>query len=58
MSNEQGEKLACEAEVDVKDLIQFGFGLKNAKEAFKIVVKMKEDEICERLDNLKFKQSV
>lgn len=58
MSNAQGEKLACEAEVDVADLIQFGFGLKKAKDAFKVTVKIKEDEICERLDGLKFKQSV
>ncbi len=58
MSNAQGEKLACEAEVDVADLIQFGFGLKKAKEAFKVTVSIKEDEICERLDSLSFKQSV
>ncbi len=58
MSNEQGEKLACEASVDVADLIQFGFGLKEAKDAFKITVKMKEEEILNRLGELKFKQSV
>ncbi|MCR4648749.1 MAG: GNAT family N-acetyltransferase [Lachnospiraceae bacterium] len=58
MTNEQGEKLASEASVDVADLIQFGFGLKEAKDAFKITVKMKEEEICGRLNELKFKQSV
>lgn len=54
MTNGEGEKLAAEAEVTVADLIQFGFGLKTAKEAFKIVVPIKETEICERLDNLSF----
>ena len=52
------EAIAAEAKVDVADLIQFGFGLKNAKEAFKIAVPIKQDEICSALDNLKFKQSV
>ncbi len=52
------EAIAAEAKVDVADLIQFGFGLKNAKEAFKIAVPIKKDEICSALDNLKFKQSV
>lgn len=52
------EKIAAEATVDVKDLIQFGFGLKEAKDAFKVTVKMREEEIWKALDNLKFKQSV
>ena len=52
------EKIAAEAIVDVKDLIQFGFGLKSANEAFNIAVKMKEDEIWSALDKLQFKQSV
>ena len=52
------EAIAAEAKVDVADLIQFGFGLKSAKEAFKIAVPIKQDEICSALDNLKFKQSV
>ena len=52
------EAIAAEAKVDVADLIQFGFGLKSAKDAFKIAVPIKQDEICNALDNLKFKQSV
>ena len=52
------EAIAAEAKVDVADLIQFGFGLKSAKEAFKIAVPIKQEEICSALDNLKFKQSV
>ena len=52
------EKIAAEAIVDVKDLIQFGFGLKSANEAFNIAVKMKEDEIWGALNKLQFKQSV
>ena len=52
------EKIAAEAKVDVSDLIQFGFGLKSAKEAFKIAVSFKEEELFKALDNLKFKQSV
>ena len=52
------EKIAAEAKADVSDLIQFGFGLKTAKEAFKIAVSFKEEELFNALDNLKFKQSV
>ncbi|MCR4929223.1 MAG: GNAT family N-acetyltransferase [Lachnospiraceae bacterium] len=52
------EKIAAEAKVDVSDLIQFGFGLKSAKEAFKIAVSFKEEELFKALDNLKFKQTV
>lgn len=52
------EKIATEASVNVSDLIQFGFGLKDAKDAFKISVSIKEKEIYEALDNLKFRQSV
>ena len=52
------EKIAAEAKVDVSDLIQFGFGLKSAKEAFKIAVSFKEEELFKSLDNLKFKQTV
>ena len=58
MSNAEGEKLVAEAEVDVKDLIQFGFGLKKAEDAFKVTVSIKKDEICERLNKLSFKQTV
>lgn len=54
MTNGEGEKIAAEAEVSVDDLIQFAFGLKTAKEAFKIVVPIKEAELCENLDKLKF----
>jgi len=57
-TNEKGEKLAAEASVTVADLIQFGFGLKKAREAFNITVAMKKDEICDRLDSLKFMQKV
>jgi predicted acetyltransferase len=52
------ERVAAEASVDVKDLIQFGFGLKKAEEAFKVAVKMREEEIFEALNKLQFKQSV
>lgn len=52
------ERIAAEAKVDVADLIQFGFGLKSAKEAFKIAVSFKEEELLNALDNLKFKQTV
>ena len=58
MSNAEGEKLVAEAEVDVKDLIQFAFGLKKAEDAFKVTVSIKKDEICERLNKLSFKQTV
>ena len=58
MSNAEGEKLVAEAEVVVKDLIQFGFGLKKAEDAFKVTVSIKKDEICERLNKLSFKQTV
>jgi len=58
MSNTQGETLAAEASVTVADLIQFGFGLKKAEEAFKVTVSIKKDEICERLDTLEFKQTI
>lgn len=58
MENNEGEKLVAEAEVSVDDLIQFGFGIKKAEEAFKITVPIKKDEICERLDSLKFMQSI
>ena len=52
------ERVAAEAKVDIKDLIQFGFGLKKAEEAFEVAVKMREEEIFGALNNLKFKQSV
>ena len=52
------ERVAAEASVDVKDLIQFGFGLKKAEEAFKVAVKMRENEIFEALNKLTFKQTV
>ena len=52
------EKVAAEASVDAKDLIQFGFGLKKAEEAFRVAVKMREEEIWTALNNLKFNQSV
>ena len=52
------ERVAAEAKVDVKDLIQFGFGLKSAEEAFEVAVKMREEEIFGALNNLKFKQKV
>lgn len=58
MENSEGERLSFEAEVSVDDLVQFGFGLKKANEAFKITVPIKEKEIWERLDSLKFKQSI
>ena len=58
MTNDEGEKLAAEVSVSVDDLIQFGFGLKKAKEAFKATVSFKEEEICTKLDELVFKQSV
>ncbi len=58
MSNAEGEKLVAEAEVTVSDLIQFAFGLKEAKDAFKVTVSIKKDEICERISKLSFKQSV
>ena len=52
------ERVAAEASVDVKDLIQFGFGLKKAEDAFKVAVKIREEEIFEALNKLQFKQSV
>ena len=52
------ERVAAEAKVDIKDLIQFGFGLKSAREAFEVAVRIKEEELFEALDNLKFMQSV
>ena len=58
MSNAEGEKLVAEAEVTVSDLIQFAFGLKEAKDAFKVTVSIKKDEICERISKLSFKQTV
>ena len=58
MSNAEGEKLVAEAEVTVSDLIQFAFGLKEAKDAFKVTVSIKKDEICERISKLSFKQIV
>lgn len=58
MSNAEGEKLVAEAEVTVSDLIQFAFGLKEAKGAFKVTVSIKKDEICERISKLSFKQTV
>lgn len=58
MINDEGEKISYEAEVSVSDLIQFGFGLKTAREAFKITVPIRVDEICDRLDALKFCQSI
>ena len=58
MSNAEGEKLVAEAEVTVSDLIQFAFGLKEAKDAFKVTVSIKKDEICDRISKLSFKQTV
>ena len=58
MSNAAGEKLVAEAEVTVSDLIQFAFGLKEAKDTFKVTVSIKKDEICERISKLSFKQTV
>lgn len=58
MSNAEGEKLVAEAEVTVSDLIQFAFGLKEAKDTFKVTVSIKKDEICERISKLSFKQTV
>ena len=52
------EAIAAEAKVNVDDLIAFGFGLKKAKESFKITIPIKEYEICNALDNLKFCQSI
>ncbi|MBQ4275510.1 MAG: hypothetical protein II717_03160 [Lachnospiraceae bacterium] len=58
MSNAEGEKLVAEAEITVSDLIQFAFGLKEAKDAFKVTVSIKKDEICDRISKLSFKQTV
>ena len=52
------EAIAAECEVNVSDLIQFGFGLKKAEEAIKVIVPIKEKELHEAFNNLKFKQSV